>query len=870
MDTAEIATSRRPNRASAVIHKYFTSPIRWSLDKVWHFLAYIIVVFLLGNVLFNIIWSLATTGSLGIADPTTWVVLQPILLHPFESMVAGAAFVMVGAVSFWAHSLSHKAPPPPEDLVPLYHLNKVQAVSPTPRYIAQYRSFYLSRSVLGTGEDADNRAQQALQRASQQQDMSDTSALYGFCVTGRRLLGSTRLAWKAFKDSRELANWTFVEWPEDPQQYGEVLDYLKQQGQPVLIWLDSLGRYLKGANPRFLNYLPYALLERRLRFVIVATCHDQDYPEVKVALNDLLSHLTAIPLADITAAQSEELSRELARSGATVSAANQYDGTPGALILGVTHMRDEVYPKLEDKPRMVLRTLKLLRSAGITDYPTARVLRVTHDLFAPTTDDWTEALRELSLVGFIGQRSTISGDTVATSPTQEVYLSVAVPDYADPGSPPDRDWPRLADSLASAQDTKALLRLGDACRARDLNAEAQRCYESALAGLSQQAAPLDWARGKLGSGITLARSLDDAQGKVDADILKRAEEALRDALTVITEESMPDLWAEAQGGLAIVVRQTARTTQGPQRRQRLLDRAAASSRAALRILKRATAPEDWADAHYNLALILQTHASLVGDARLRRDMLDGAADACRHALEVYTPDYRYKRARVQRCLGDVLSERAPSSQRKAELYEEAIKAYSDTLILLGDLHGSRFRADSLAGRAAALRDSALLQDTSQKPDMLRRAEADYLEASKVYEQLPDALNQYARSLSDRGGTLRWLAAIDSSDEKAISLDESTQLQVQALRALGQKGSYDLHSIIHWELANSKREQALLFGQSGDKENACKRLAEAGAQVEKALQYSNPEVPPGMQQQAERLKRDIERDRRTLGCPRPRQ
>jgi hypothetical protein len=203
------------------------------------------------------------------------------------------------------------------------------------------------------------------------------------------------------------------------------------------------------------------------------------------------------------------------------------------------------------------------------------------------------------------------------------------------------------------------------------------------------------------------------------------------------------------------------------------------------------------------------------------------------------------------------------------LYEEAIKAYSDTLILLGDLHGSRFRADSLAGRAAALRDSALLQDTSQKPDMLRRAEADYLEASKVYEQLPDALNQYARSLSDRGGTLRQLAAIDSSDKKAISLDESTQLQVQALRALGQKGSYDLHSVIHWELANSKREQALLLGQSGDKENACKTLAEAGGQVEKALQYSNPEVPPGMQQQAERLKRDIERDRRTLGCPRSR-
>jgi hypothetical protein len=136
--------------------------------------------------------------------------------------------------------------------------------------------------------------------------------------------------------------------------------------------------------------------------------------------------------------------------------------------------------------------------------------------------------------------------------------------------------------------------------------------------------------------------------------------------------------------------------------------------------------------------------------------------------------------------------------------------------------------------------------------------------------MPDALSQYALSLSDRGGVLRRLAAIDVDAQKGSLLEEATQSQLRALRALGQRGSNDLHSLIHWELANSKREQALLLGQSGDKENACKTLAEAGAQAEKALQYSNPEVPPGMQQQAERLKRDIDRDRRTLGCPKPKQ
>src|SRR5262249_28102079 len=146
-------------------------------------------------------------------------------------------------------------------------------------------------------------------------------------------------------------------------------------------------------------------------------------------------------------------------------------------------------------------------------------------------------------------------------------------------------------------------------------------------------------RARLGLAIVLSHRVDEIQDKAALDaLLEEAQMAFRDALEIITVDSLPNVWAEAQAGLAAIIRYAARTTRGPVRRRQMLDSAAANCRAALRILKKESAPEEWADTQLNLALILQTHAQVTQDLRARRDLLDNAIAAHGKALEVYTED----------------------------------------------------------------------------------------------------------------------------------------------------------------------------------------------------------------------------------------
>ncbi len=561
-------------------------------DRIWHLLLYILGAILLTNVIFNVVSSVATTGTVGQIDPSTWVVVQQLAAHPTESTTGGGFLLLVVLLAFISHSASHRsASVPPPVLTEMYSLSRVQTVSPTPRFIPQYRPFYLPRLVRDTMDNADEAARHALRSAAHGSASITSTSKYGMCVMGRRMLGSTRLAWEAMKAEREVGMWTLVDWPVDAQQYGRVLDILKTQNTSVVLWLDNLGKYLSSPNARLLNYLPYALNERGLKFAVVATCQEQDYPEVKEVFGELLSHLQIIPLAEITPAESELLALEISKSGTTASPNSQYDGTPGSIVLGVTRMRF-AYQHLKDPARQVLAAVKLLRSTGLNDLPTARILRVARDLFAQERDDWTDGLKDLSTAGFVGQRSTVSGDALTLSPAQEVYLAVAVPDYGDAATSPERDWPRLQESLAAARDSRALLRLADAFRAKGGDDHAEQGYRAALMELTEQSAPADWASARLGLAIVLAHRVDEAQGKRADPLLEEAQAAFSDAQRIITQDSAPNLWAEAQSGLAAVVRQTARTTKGRQKRQRMLDEAAANCRAALRILRKETVPDE--------------------------------------------------------------------------------------------------------------------------------------------------------------------------------------------------------------------------------------------------------------------------------------
>src|SRR5262249_11190516 len=68
--------------AKSPMQRLIITPVKLLFDAIWHLLAYIAGVFLVGGILVNVVISLATTGSTGVTDPTSWAIVQPLFAHP--------------------------------------------------------------------------------------------------------------------------------------------------------------------------------------------------------------------------------------------------------------------------------------------------------------------------------------------------------------------------------------------------------------------------------------------------------------------------------------------------------------------------------------------------------------------------------------------------------------------------------------------------------------------------------------------------------------------------------------------------------------------------------------------------------------------
>src|SRR5579872_5942634 len=105
-----------------------------------------------------------------------------------------------------------------------------------------------------------------------------------------------------------------------------------------------------------------------VRVVVVATCRDgEDELLTRAHLSRLLEQVTSIRLGDISQEEAHSLADGLTHEGVEVSL-EQFDQTPGSLLLGVQRMRDQRYPALPEPARGILRAMKLLRSAQIYNY----------------------------------------------------------------------------------------------------------------------------------------------------------------------------------------------------------------------------------------------------------------------------------------------------------------------------------------------------------------------------------------------------------------------------------------------------------------------------------------------------------------------
>src|SRR5262249_27604207 len=128
------------------------------LDWIWRALAYVVGGLIFGGLLVNIVISYLTTGTPGITDPRTWVVVQYVLSDLQDSVLVLGVAVIVAALA----SLGHWYVVSTDDITglsaaakALYLLTKAKKLNPSETYIHAYRSsVYLPRRLKFSSESA--------------------------------------------------------------------------------------------------------------------------------------------------------------------------------------------------------------------------------------------------------------------------------------------------------------------------------------------------------------------------------------------------------------------------------------------------------------------------------------------------------------------------------------------------------------------------------------------------------------------------------------------------------------------------------------------------------------------------------------------
>ncbi len=733
------------SRLWQLMYRLLVVPGLTALDWLWRALVWIVASFAFGGLLVNAIVSWLTTGTLGLSDPRTWPVSQPILQHPEVGWALGGATLCLVLLAYLGHRARGRVLPPS---LRAYHVGRVSRILPQD-FLKNFHPFYLPRrldrstasqlaSALGAPGEADAATRGALQAARRRSLGRGSADPVGVCVYGRDMLGTTRLAWEAMK--AELGSSTFMVWPESAPvgTWDQLLRILQRRRAKVVVWLDDLGKYANspGLIP-YINTLPGWIEAYGIPFLIIATCHEQqEVGPLHQHFAPLLQRLAPITPAPISLEEARSLAAALARSGREIEFDERaFDGLPGSIVFGVSRMRDEVYPNLGQAAQLVLKTVKLLRSAGISPYTEQRVTIVARDVFGLNLDQIPAAIEAVQRAGFLQAGSPTAEGQPTLAPGVEVYLDVAVPDYPHPVDAAS-DWPLLQGSLERIRDGRALARLGDTFRERQDYAHAEKCYEVALPTFRRDAAPLERASLQYGLGLVLIQHASQVEEpEARARLLERAQDNLNSVLRVVNQQNDPVMWRGALEGWREVLRRRPKTTGTPARLAGI-ERALVAARKEANAAK-AHGPAAWAEALLNVGILLFLQARLEREASARWNLLVRALATHEQALAAITAEVApLVWARAQGSLGDVARARADAAHQplRGEYLARAAEAYDAALRVPVPERSRRDVAELWLGRGEALHALAAAKEPEARADLLAQAGQALRQAVTEYEK----------------------------------------------------------------------------------------------------------------------------------------
>lgn len=760
--TASSEFAHRPESGSSGWRGSVPSSVISGLARLWQPLRWFWLTLLLSWLAASFITLLATAGQSGMPE------LPVARLALAQPWVIAAVLGLVALLTPAAY-LARRARRPRSPYLP----QRVETLAGSaPRFVPRYlEPFYLYRV-------ADAEAREALREAAARASEDEP---FGICVLGPAMMGKTRLAWEAAKT--ELPDWTLVRWPaEGPLPF----DLARLQGQRVVFWLDDLARYAHLSLAPLLNDLPRRLRALNVPFVIVATCRDgEESRRAATHLRPLMEHLLPIRPAEVG---ENEIAWHIAAAkyhGIKLQS-NQFDGTPGSVVLATRRMARESYPALSRNAQRVLRAMKLLRSAGISIYPESRVRAAAEDVFGLERQEWRRARNALARAGFIRLEAQPSGKEYLLAPVADVYLDEVAPDYMPPGIDISDGWRELEKSLSRRLDADALQRLGLAFLERRIGSasvnkqHAEACFHAALSVYRQQSAHAAWAITQHHLGLTYWHQAQTAQAEERGLLLGQAVAAYRLALRVGQWEQIPLHCAMMEQHLGAALAQQATLAHGDERAA-LLEQAAEMQRDAQRLYARSLVVDAWARTQEDLGIVLSEQAHLAHDNE-RAALLGQAVEAYRAAQEVYSQEAsRTNWARTRNNLGIALMQQAElaEGEQRAALLVEARAAHEAALEVFTPVGTPREWANTQSNLSNVLRHQAELADEQEQAALLARAIETYRLALKLHTR-QDTPEIWAMTQNNLGNALSDQAELAQGSARLKLLSQATEAHQHAL------------------------------------------------------------------------------------------
>lgn len=327
----------------------------------------------------------------------------------------------------------------------------------------------------------------------------------GLLLLGEANTGKTRMAFEVVNEV--VPDWFVILLPskddvEDPRGRNVVvfIDDVQKFALPVVAGSEiSTGK--SSGDVENVRSLLSRIRDKAKRVVVVVTCRAEEELRVRRGgfgwlFNDL--EVVYLPsFRDASDTDVAEIQNEFQQKGA--EHLDDWDGTLGSLVLGLSKKQDQYAVDLSEQERSVLRAMKLLAWIGINDPTEQYVSKVCTDVFfkqelQANTETWRSVLAQLAQLQFVRISATGEDTTVQLSIRKDAYFDKVVTDYLMPEDTAQlaHDFALWRNILVQMKDIQGLIKLGNTFYTNELYPAGIATYDQALLIDSNNADCWNW------------------------------------------------------------------------------------------------------------------------------------------------------------------------------------------------------------------------------------------------------------------------------------------------------------------------------------------------------------------------------------------